>query len=73
MYFHSSTNFAMADQPVLGVLVQVSPFYPMVWVPSEMAASIGFSFFRGFCYHCRCRASSLRVDPRFLVPDQNPR
>ena len=49
MYFISGTFFPMADQPVLGVLVQVSPFFHGLSL-LQMAAWNQFSFSR-ICYH----------------------
>jgi lipooligosaccharide transport system permease protein len=49
MYFISGTFFPMADQPILGVLVQVSPFFHGVSL-LQMAAWNQFSFSR-ICYH----------------------
>ena len=49
MYFISGTFFPMADQPVLDVLVQVSPFFHGVSL-LQRAAWNQFSFSR-ICYH----------------------
>jgi lipooligosaccharide transport system permease protein len=49
MYFISGTFFPMADRPILGALVQVSPFFHGVSL-LQMAAWNQFSLSR-ICYH----------------------